>query len=146
MSQWTRNKIVVGVDGSTESRAALAWACEEAERAGVAVTAVSVWTLAPSPSVPPFGGFPWGTSTEMGDATRAMLADIVAEAEAEFPHVDIGQHVVAGNAAHELIKLSGRADLVVVGARGHGGFSGMLMGSVSQHVLAHSACSVVVIR
>ncbi|HEY5978513.1 MAG TPA: universal stress protein [Microlunatus sp.] len=146
MSQWTRNKIVVGVDGSTESRAALAWACEEAERAGVAVTAVSVWTLVPSPSVPPFGGFPWGTSTEIPDATRSMLSDVVAETQAEFPNVDIGHHVVAGNAAQELIKLSGGADLVVVGARGHGGFRGMLIGSVSQHVLAHSACSVVVIR
>lgn len=146
MSQWKQNKIVVGVDGSTESRAALAWACEEAERAGVAVTAVSVWTVAPPPSVPPFGGFPWGTSTELPDAVRSMLADVVAETQAEFPNVDIGQHVVAGNAAQELIRLSKDADLVVVGARGHGGFSGMLIGSVSQHVLAHSACSVVVIR
>jgi nucleotide-binding universal stress UspA family protein len=146
MSQWKWNTIVVGVDGSKESRAALAWACEEAERAGVAVTAVSVWSLPPAPPVPPFGGLPWGSSTDWGDVTRAMLADVVTEAKAEFGGVDIGQHAVAGNAAHELIKLSESADLVVVGARGHGGFTGMLIGSVSQHVLAHSTCTVVVVR
>ena len=146
MSQWKWNTIVVGVDGSKESRAALAWAGEEAERAGVAVKAVSVWSLPPAPPVPPFGGLPWGSSTDWGDVTRAMLADAVTEVKAEFGGVDIGQHAVAGNAAHELIKLSESADLVVVGARGHGGFTGMLIGSVSQHVLAHSTCTVVVVR
>jgi nucleotide-binding universal stress UspA family protein len=83
---------------------------------------------------------------DLADATRSMLSDIVGEAEAEFPTVDIAQRVVAGNAAHELIAMSESADLVVVGAKGHGGFAGMLIGSVSQHVLSHSACTVVVVR
>jgi len=85
-------------------------------------------------------------SVELGDATRSQLQQAVEDAEAEFPTVDIGLYVVAGNAAQELITLSETADEVVVGAKGHGGFTGMLIGSVSQHVLAHSACTVVVVR
>lgn len=146
MAQWNWNKIVVGVDGSKDSLRALTWACEEAKLAGVPLVAVSVWTAPPVPTSPPFGSFPWGVSVEMGDATRSMLRHVVEDADAEFPTVDIGQYVVAGNAAHELIKLSETADEVVVGAKGHGGFTGMLIGSVSQHVLAHSACTVVVVR
>jgi nucleotide-binding universal stress UspA family protein len=60
--------------------------------------------------------------------------------------VQIQRRVTAGNAAQELIDLSEEAGLVVVGAKGHGGFVGMLLGSVSQHVLAHSRCTVVVVR
>lgn len=146
MAQWKWNKIVVGVDGSKDSLRALTWACEEAKRAGVRLVAVSVWTVPPTPTSPPFGSFPWGVSVEIGDATRSMLQLAVDDAEAEFPTVDIGLYVVAGNAAHELIKLSETADEVVVGAKGHGGFTGMLIGSVSQHVLAHSGCTVVVVR
>lgn len=145
MTHWKWNRIVVGVDGSKESRQALAWACDHAGP-GVVVLAVSVWSVPPAPSVPPFGGFPWGATSEMGDATRSMLSEVVSEMQADYPEVDIAQTVVAGNAAHEMIKLSESADLVVVGAKGHGGFTGMLIGSVSQHVLAHSLCTVVVVR
>lgn len=129
MSQWTWNKIIVGVDGSKESQRALAWACEQA-RPGILVIALSAWSVPPAPASPSFGGFPWGVTVDMGDATRTMLNDVVTEVQADFPDVAIAQSVVACNAAHELIKLSETADLVV-GAKGHGGFTGMLTGSVS---------------
>lgn len=145
MSQWKWNKIVVGVDGSKESRKALAWACDHAGP-GVLVVAVSVWSVPTDATDPPFGGFPWGATREMGDATRSMLNGVVGETQVEYPGVDIAEYVIAGNAAHEMIKLSETADMVVVGAKGHGGFTGMLIGSVSQHVLAHSACTVIVVR
>ena len=146
MSQWKWNKIVVGIDGSKESIEALTWACEEAQQDRVPIVAVCVWTLPPSPVSPSFGGFNWGDGAQLDDATRSMLQHVVEQAELDFPTVDIGQYVIAGNAAQELIKLSEAADLMVVGARGHGGFSGMLVGSVSQHVLAHSGCTVAVVR
>lgn len=145
MSSGRWRTIAVGVDGSTESRQALAWACAQSAP-GVMVTAVSVWSVPPTPTSPPFGGYPWGASADVGAAARATLAEIVAELQPDFPEVEIGQYVVAGGAAQELIKLSEHSDVVVVGAKGHGGFTGMLLGSVSQHVLAHSACTVVVVR
>jgi nucleotide-binding universal stress UspA family protein len=146
MSRWKWNKIVVGVDGSKESMQALTWACEEAQVAQVPIVAVSVWTPQSPPVSPSFRGFAWGDVVEQGDATQSMLRHCVEQTEPNFPTVDIGQYVIAGNAAEELIRLSESADLVVVGARGHGGFIGMLVGSVSQHVLAHSTCTVVVVR
>ena len=57
-----------------------------------------------------------------------MLGRIIDEVAADFTSVEIRQHVVAGNAAQELIKWSEHAEFVVVGAKGHGGFTGMLMG------------------
>jgi nucleotide-binding universal stress UspA family protein len=140
--------IVAGVDGSKESRKALVWACEQAQRCDLPVTVISTWTEPTLPIDPPFGSFPSGAGTgidRVGD-TRTMLGKIVDEISVDYPKVEIRQHVQAGNAAQELIKRSEHADLVVVGSKGHGGFAGMLVGSVSQHVLAHSACTVVVVR
>lgn len=140
------NLIVVGVDGSKYSRQALQWAIEEAATHSQRVLAVSSWTVPPLPSATPFAGFPWGNDVDLGPATAEMLEAMVEEVAEQFPDVDVDRRVVAGNAAQELIELSGQAALVVVGARGHGGFVGMLIGSVSQHVLAHSHCTVVVVR
>lgn len=146
MTRW--NLIAVGVDGSAESRKALQWACAEAQAHEAEVLAVSTWTPPPVPIDPPFGSFPWGAGTATDSVTEVgkMLTQIVEEVGAAFPGLTIRQHVEAGNAASELIQLSDQADLIVVGARGHGGFTGMLLGSVSQHVLAHSRCTVAVVR
>lgn len=138
------NLIVVGVDGSKDSRQALQWALEEARAHQRPLLAVSTWTTPPVPTDPPFGSFPWGASVDAGPATRTMLEAVVDEVAADYPDVPIERRVTAGNAAQELIDLSEGAGLVVVGAKGHGGFVGMLLGSVSQHVLAHSRCTVVV--
>jgi nucleotide-binding universal stress UspA family protein len=144
MTNW--NRIVVGVDGSKESRAALEWACELADQRGAEVVAVTTWTVPPQPTDPPYGSFPWGNSVDFTESSRQLLAEAVADVATAHSKVKISQHVAAGNAAAVLIEFSKEADLVVVGAKGHGGFTGMLIGSVSQHVLAHSACTVVVVR
>jgi nucleotide-binding universal stress UspA family protein len=86
-----------------------------------------------------------GEREPIGSKTPTMLGKIIDEVAADFPSVEIRQHVVAGNAAQELIKWSEHADRGRRG-EGHGGFTGMLMGSVSRHVLAHSACTVVTVR
>ena len=144
MTRWDR--VVVGVDGSKESLEALDYACAEGERRDAEVAAVTTWTLPSYPIDPPFGSFPWGQSVDLTEKSRELLAKAVADVTAAHPDVKISQHVSAGNAAATLIEFSKEADLVVVGAKGHGGFTGMLIGSVSQHVLAHSACTVVVVR
>jgi len=140
------NLIVVGVDGSKESRQALQWACEEAKAHHQEILAVSAWTPPPLPVDPAYGSFPWGTPTEPPREMVAMINEAIDEVVADYPEVPVRRRVVSGNAALELIELSDDADLVVVGAKGHGGFTGMLIGSVSQHVLAHSRCTVAVVR
>jgi nucleotide-binding universal stress UspA family protein len=141
-----KKPVVVGVDGSTSSRLALQWAMEWAAANSLPVQVVSTWTAPSVASDPSFVGLRWGESIDRGPATREMVASMVEEFGSKFPEVSISQHVVAGNAAWELIDLSQHAEIVVVGSHGHGGFSGMLIGSVSQHVLAHSHCTVAVVR
>ncbi len=133
-------QIVVGVDGSEGSLRALAWAAGEAEHHGAKLRAVRSWApmmpgLGPGYSVAAGPGF-----DEQEFAAR-RLQEILGEADSDAEAV-----VVEGRAAKVLIDQSGEADLLVVGSRGHGGFAGMLIGSVSQHASAHSECPVVVIR
>ena len=140
------SRIVVGVDGSEESRKALEFACAAAAPSGADVVALATWTEPPVPVDPPFGSVPWGASSTMQEVVTRLVDGVVDEAQERHPDVKIHRQVEPGNAAQALIDASKDADLVVVGSRGHGGFAGMLLGSVSQHVAAHSACTVVVAR
>jgi nucleotide-binding universal stress UspA family protein len=139
--------IVVGVDHSASSRAALHWAYDEATHHGAALTLVTSWHRPPLPTPPGYGSSPpEGYPTlPKGDAL-ALLEQLTAELEARTPTVDVRTSIEEGNPAKVLIERSKEADLVVVGARGHGGFAGMLLGSVSQHLVAHAECPVVVVR
>ncbi|MGW7444059.1 universal stress protein [Kitasatospora sp. NPDC054795] len=135
-------RIVVGVDGSTTSRSALAWAARQAGLTGDSVDAVIAWQYpvgygAPSAAVPDF---------DVAGNARQALAEAVAEAAAEAPQVEIRQHVVQGHPAAVLLRAADNADLLVVGNRGHGGFTEALLGSVSQHCVHHAHCPVVVVR
>lgn len=133
-------QIVVGVDGSEGSLRALAWATGEAEHHGAKLRAVLSW----SPMMPGLGpGYSMGSGPGFDEQEFAAsrLQEILGENDSDAEPV-----VVQGRAAKVLIDQSADADLLVVGSRGHGGFSGMLLGSVSQHASAHSECPVVVIR
>lgn len=140
------SRIIVGVDGSEQSRKALEYACTAAAESGAEVVALSTWTEPPLPIDPPFGSFPWGVSSTMREAVTQLVEGVVDDAEAGHPDVKIHRRIEPGNAAQALIEASKEADLVVVGSHGHGGFAGMLLGSVSQHVVAHSSCTVAVVR
>jgi nucleotide-binding universal stress UspA family protein len=140
-------QIVVGVDGSDSSRAALAWAYDEAAHHAAAITAVAAWHPPALPMTPPYGSIPpEGYVSQPQRDALDLLDRFVAELDVREPAVDVRTVVAEGNPAQVLIERSKDADLIVLGSRGHGGFRGMLLGSVSQHLVAHAACPVVVVR
>ena len=139
--------IIVGVDGSDSSRAALHWAYDEAAHHGASLTVVSTWNPPALPMTPPYGALP---PEDYGGQPRKEALDLLDRFTSALvprtPAVDVRTSVEEGNPAAVLIERSKEADLLVVGSRGHGGFKGMLLGSVSQHLVAHSDCPVVVVR
>ena len=139
--------IIVGVDGSENSRIALHWAYGEATHHGASLTAVTAWHRPALFMAPPYGSLPpEGYETQPKDDALAMLERFTAELTPTTPAVDVRTSIAEGNPAKVLIERSKEADLLVVGARGREGFAGMLLGSVSQHIVAHAECPVVVVR
>lgn len=134
--------IVVGVDSSPDSDRAVIWALGLSERTHQPVHFVHV-----QPSAPPYVSD--DQAQEMWErAGQAVLDTALAEAE-QVHGVPVSAQTIhdTGEAAAEaLVRLSGDAAMLVLGARGHGGFSGLLMGSVSQHAARHATCPVVAVR
>jgi nucleotide-binding universal stress UspA family protein len=139
-------RIVVGVDGSKQSRVALRWACTDARAKGCPVVAVAVWHLYPLAPPERVGASPWWFTTDPEEATRAFLGEVVDEVASDFPDVAVEERVLSGHAAEELIGLSAAAETVVLGATGSGGFVGMALGSTSRAVVEHALCTVVLAR
>jgi nucleotide-binding universal stress UspA family protein len=135
-------RIVVGVDGSPSSMAALRWAVLQAELTGCAVEAVTAWRL---PSRYGFAAVTDGATDFEGDA-RKILADALNEVSSVEPDVVIRSLVVEGHPAEVLVRAACGADMLVVGSRGYGGFTGALLGSVSHYCVHHAPCPVLVIR
>jgi len=139
-------EIIVGVDGSDGSRAALGWAGRTAAARGAGLRAIAAWQY-PSSAVTPAGPAKLPGPEEMDERTcddlRTLLREVL-EADADRVEVEAGR----GPAAPVLLAAAGRAgtDMLVVGARGRGGFAGLLLGSVSQECVEHSPCPVVVLR
>lgn len=136
-------RIVVGVDGSNSSKAALAWAVRQAALTGAEVEAVTAW------QVPgPFGyGYAVDVATaELEKEAANGLDQVIAETADRASGVQIRPVVVQDNPARALLEAAKGAELLVVGSRGHGGFAEALLGSVGQHCVHHATCPVVVIR
>ncbi|KDN87005.1 universal stress protein [Kitasatospora cheerisanensis] len=134
-------RIVTGVDGSDSSRAALRWAVRQAALTGATVEAVITWEY---PAV-----YGWGLTLTDADFTAAAeqtLAKLVEEENDPAHPVTISRRVQCGNAARVLLDAAEGAELLVIGSRGHGGFTGALLGSVGQHCVQHAPCPVVVVR
>jgi len=143
MSGW--KTIVVGVDGSPGSRKALTWAAAEAADHGSDLVVINVWehTL-----MPPAGSVSVSERyvPDSSQRTADELTQVIHEELGDEPPVFVQPVVKQGRPAKVLIEESANADLLVVGPRGHGGFVGLVLGSVSQHVAAYAKCPVVVVR
>lgn len=139
--------VIVGHDGSDTADLALAWALDYARRFDAVVRVIRGWSIstAPRPAsmtggyVPPIDEF----EAAVIDRLKADAAPIVAE---RGDGVEVGYEGYRGAAANGLIEASRDADLLVVGARGLGGFRGLALGSVSDQCVRHSDCPVVVVR
>lgn len=139
-------RIVVGVDGSTSSKAALAWAVKQAEVTGAGVDAVIAWHYPVMVGGVPFAPIESLDTADYGDFAAKVLSEAVSEiAEPDGP-VKVSLTVRQGIAAQVLLDASDGVDLLVVGSRGHGGFTEALLGSVSQACVHHARCPVVIIR
>jgi len=141
----TRQVVVVGVDGSAESVAALSWAGRYAAATGASVRAVYAWHF-PAAAAVPAAAVPQAPSAEIEGRIRSTLAETIAKAFTEQPAPQVETVISYGHPAEVLIGESKSASLLVVGHRGHGAFTGMLVGSVSIHCVTHAACPVVVVR
>jgi nucleotide-binding universal stress UspA family protein len=133
-------RIVVGVDGSPHSVAALRWALSEArEHGGAEITALLSWQL-PFLSMP--GAF---DRQELEERYKAYLIKIVSEV-VPSPEVPLATVIAEGDPTESLIAAAKNADLLVLGIRGRSPFAGLMLGSVSQACAAHSACPVVLVK
>jgi nucleotide-binding universal stress UspA family protein len=140
------SRLVVGVDGSPGSVQALRWAVRQARLTGGSVDAVLAWEYPTS-----YGGHAWvpygfAEGTEFEEVAERTLADSISQATGAGDGVDVRPKVVRGNPVQALLDSAEGADLLVVGNRGHGGFTAALLGSVAQHCVHHAGCPVVVVR
>jgi nucleotide-binding universal stress UspA family protein len=142
-----RDRIVVGVDGSEGARVALEWAVEEARLRGAPLVAVHTW------QVPPFGmvagpfDAPSTLDPELMERVEAGAKQLLErELDAvDTSGIDVEKLVEPRNPADALLDAARDAGLLVVGTRGHGGFKGLLLGSVSQQASHHAPCPVVIV-
>jgi nucleotide-binding universal stress UspA family protein len=132
-------RIVVGVDGSAHSEAALKWSLDEAGTRHAELTVVFAWEV-------PFLGFPGAFDREeLEKSGKEFLIETVSKV-APKPPVPLITLVAEGDPAASLIKASENADLLVVGTRGRSPWAGLLLGSVSQRCAAGAACPVLLVK
>lgn len=143
-------RILVGIDGSEGSRRALAWAAGDAAARGAVIDAVTVCRGAGDDMAEKY--VPYATSHQMdrpahmkADEARRRLSDITAEIAAGYPGVEIHPLVLQGEPAEVLCRRAGDAEFLVVGARGHGTFAALLLGSVASTCAHHSPGPVVIV-
>jgi nucleotide-binding universal stress UspA family protein len=139
----TENTIIVGVDGSASSRAALRYALDEARLRGAQLRVVGAWHL-------PVAAYTGGYGPGDPDLSAGLEQDARDNGARALDEVDTGGvHVETefreGNPAHVLLEAAEDADLLVVGSRGLGGFRGLMLGSVGQQCAHHAPCPLVIV-
>jgi nucleotide-binding universal stress UspA family protein len=140
-----RPRVVVGVDGSANCQDAVGYAFEQAASRALGLTAVHVWSEELVDGLAALA-----VSKQQHEAMvqerQAMLSEALVGWHSTYPDVDVREHILRAHPAEALVEESRQAELLVVGSRGLGGFSGLLMGSVSRAVLARASCPVGIVR
>jgi nucleotide-binding universal stress UspA family protein len=138
----SKHRIVVGVDGSESSEAALRWAIQQAKLTGASVDVVMAWRYPSAYGLAPMAG----SETDLeGDARKALIG-ILNRVSTLEPDVQVHPMVAEGHPAEVLVRTAEGADLLVVGSRGRGTITSTMMGSVSINCVLHSHCPVLVLR
>jgi nucleotide-binding universal stress UspA family protein len=133
-------RVVVGVDGSQPSRHALQWARFMAHVLNATIDAVTVWDITS------IMASEWVDDWNPEEEAATGLHKTLAEVFGSQPMPPIREIVRRGSAASELVQASQGAQLLVLGSRGHGGFTGLLLGSVTTTCTAHAHCPVLIIH
>ena len=133
-------RVVVGVDGSQPSRFALQWAQFMAHVLNATIDAVTVWEISAIEATE------WSDDWDPEKEAATALHTTIAEVRGSPPAVPVRETARQGNAASELVQASQGAQLLVVGSRGHSGFAGHLLGSVSKAAAEHAHCPVLIIH
>jgi len=136
------SKVVMGFDGSEPSMEALRWAARQADQTGSMLEVIMAWEW------PASYGWSFSLPDDYSPDTEAQstLDVAVDRLRGDHPRLKVQTTAIEGRPGPVLVEASHGADLLVVGSRGHGSFSGMLLGSVSQYCVAHAACPVLVYR
>ena len=136
-----KRRIVVGIDGSADSKQALRWAVRQAEVTGAEVRAVCAWEVPVTILLLP-------TATEEDYAARAVavLDETLTQVVGDDPPVEVRAEAAEGRPARVLATQSEGADLLVIGSHGRGELPGMHLGSVASYCVHHAPCPVVLLR
>jgi nucleotide-binding universal stress UspA family protein len=142
--------IVVGVDDSGPAKGALRWAVEEGRLRGDPVVALHAWQVPVLPIAVDVTPLPPPVDpslvAEIEEAATRLVERVVEEVVGDDSTVEVRPTTAEGPAASVLIEAAADADLLVVGARGRGGFIGLLLGSVTEQCVRHAPCPVLVHR
>lgn len=139
---WSGGDVVVGVDGSPSSRAAAEWAAQYVEKVGGVLALLATWDWPQT-----YGwAVPLPSDYDPANDARQLADEIAAGLRHRHPGVQVVARTVQGHPAPALVDASRDAALLVIGSRGHGEFTGMLLGSVSEHCVTHAHCPVLVMR
>jgi nucleotide-binding universal stress UspA family protein len=135
--------VVVGVDGSDCSRGALRFAADEAQMRGARLRIVCAWSV---PAMAYAGFAPSIDRAIFRQAAASVATDAANEAHEMAPDLEIDAMMPEGQPAAALLSAAEKADLLIVGSRGHGGFARLLLGSVSQQLAHHAPCPITIIH
>lgn len=136
-----KGRIVVGIDRSPGSIAALKEAQRIAQAMGSWLDVVECWAVPSAVAVPSALG-----AVNYEEGAKKLLQETVTSALGSPLPSNVSTSLVNGQSRRKLVEMSEGADMLVVGRRGHGGFAGLLLGSVSQACVAYSHCPVLVVN